>query len=306
MVGIAQTESWPRRILRWFWELAHASVTVFLSPAARYGKLYDHVFGTRNLLGENSQFVNLGYWADNPSTLDGACSDLARLTARAGGLSPGDVVVDVGCGYGDQDFLWLDEFRPERIIGVNVATKQVASANARAREKSVAQRVSFVEGAASNLPVPDGSATKVVALESAFHFPSRREFFAEALRVLRPGGMLVLADIVPLRRSEVTAPIGRVPVIGALVRGMFMADRHPIDIHGFTDALTRAGFENPSVRSIRDDVYAPFAEFMDTRFAQPEMRKVNPVGRLYFGKVGSRVWAPFMDYVIVVAEKPAG
>lgn len=304
MMGIAQIESRPRRLLRWLQELLQAGLTAFMPVTARYGKLYDNVFGTTNLLGENSYFVNLGYWANNPATLDEACADLARLVATKAELQPEDKVVDVGCGYGDQDFLWVDEFEPSQIVGVNVATRQVAIANERARERGVAERISYVEGAAADLPLPDESATKVTALESAFHFPSRSDFFVEAHRVLEPGGRLVLADIVPLRRDAVAGPLRRLPLIGVLVRGMFMADRQPLDIDSYAQALLRAGFIDPQVHSIRGDVYGPFNRFMTARFTQPEMRRVNPMGRLYFGKIGLGVWAPFMDYVVVVADKP--
>ncbi|MCQ6245747.1 class I SAM-dependent methyltransferase [Streptomyces malaysiensis] len=112
-------------------------------------------------------------------TIDEASQALADLVADAGEFGPGDRILDVGFGYGDQDFRWLETCKPEKIVGVNVT-----------------------QGGATALPFPDETFDKVVALESAFHFSTRDQFFAQAFRVLRPGGLLVTADVIPFEVEE--------------------------------------------------------------------------------------------------------
>nr|WP_245722211.1 class I SAM-dependent methyltransferase [Nocardia crassostreae] len=245
-----------------------------LPPARRVGRAYD-IVGPRNLFGEDSLFINLGYWRNRPSSLDEASRDLARLVAREADLGPHDIQLDIGFGYGDQDFLWAREFAPAEITGMNIAREQIEIATRRAADLGLSDRIHFEYGSATALPRPSPSCTKVTALESAFHFPSYPRFFAEAHRILRPHGKLVTADITP--------------------RG---------NIPRYRKLLQAAGFQAISVYSIRDDVYSPLAAYLGKRLREPDMRRVNPLLRATFSRPGLMIWGPWADYIIATATKP--
>jgi ubiquinone/menaquinone biosynthesis C-methylase UbiE len=258
--------------------------------SAVYDLLADH-----NNLAEQSLYLNLGYWAEADG-YDAACEALAVELGRVAGLGPGQTVVDAGFGFGDQDACWRRRFGPERIIGLNVTRGQVERARARFPDPGLDFRL----GSATAMPLDDASADRVLGLESAFHFDTRVDFFAEALRVLRPGGRLALADVVP-----VGPPRGLGHRIGLYVGRSFWqipaANMVPPD--AYAAQLQAAGFTNVEVRSIGDQVFAPFKAFAQRRVLDPEIRaRVHPFLRAAWA-APHRGFRSF-DYVLVTADKP--
>lgn len=297
-----QDESTGDRLRRWAGEWGRmVRVALSSSDGPKTGQVYD-IIGPQNLFGEESLFINFGYWQNRPATLDEASRELARLVARTADFNSADTVVDCGPGYGDQDMLWIKEFKLKRITGVNLASEQIAIATDRVAEAGLAKRISYVQASATDLPFDDASCTKVVALESAFHFPSRVDFFAEALRVLKPGGRLVTADIVP-KRTLLTVParaeISRLGWRAASRRAV----RGAADLTGYRELLLDLGFADAQTRSISDDVYPPLGRYLHRRLRDPDMRHVNPVVRYSFTPLGFRISALHSEYIVAVATK---
>jgi cyclopropane fatty-acyl-phospholipid synthase-like methyltransferase len=145
---------------------------------------------------ERGLYLNLGYW-EEAKTIDAASDALARLVGESAGMAPRTTVLDCGFGFGDQDILWARTLRPDRIIGLNITASQVDLARQRVAEAGLDDRIDLRLGSATEMPTDSGSVEIVVALECAFHFHTRERFFLEAWRVLRPGGRLVTADIIP-------------------------------------------------------------------------------------------------------------
>jgi ubiquinone/menaquinone biosynthesis C-methylase UbiE len=96
-------------------------------------------------------------------------------------------IVDVGCGPGF--LLWCIEnwFPGAELIGVDRSEDLLKVA------KSRCKRMTALKGDASALPLPGGYADVVFALHVVEHLTQPGQFFAEARRVVRPGGLLVIA-----------------------------------------------------------------------------------------------------------------
>jgi len=168
-------------------------VTAYNTAVERY---YDTTLDLyEELWGEH---VHHGYW-DPGERPDAGGADRHRATDRLvrelveyAGVPTGTTVLDVGCGIGGPA-LYLAGTLGCTVVGVTLSAQQAARAQDKARAAGLADRASFQQKDALSTGFPDESFDVVWALESLMHLPDRAAFFAEALRLLRPGGVLSAA-----------------------------------------------------------------------------------------------------------------
>jgi arsenite methyltransferase len=145
---------------------------------------------------------------------------------EAAALRPGETVVDLGSGAGLDVFFAADRVGPAgRAIGVDMTPEMVAKARANRQRLGMAQ-AEFRLGEIEHLPVADGVADAVVSNCVINLLPDKRPAFVEAYRVLRPGGRLVVADIVsrePLPEADRTAERWTACLGGAIPEDEYLA-----------------------------------------------------------------------------------
>jgi microcystin synthetase protein McyJ len=276
------------------------------SPQSYYEFLGDDVLETHDGGFRDAQkplWLNLGYW-EHARTYPDAAADLARKLGRAARLSPSDTVLDAGFGFGEQDLLWVREFDVARIVGINITSLHVETATARVAERGLSDRIDLRLASATEIPLEAGSVDKVVALESAFHFDTREQFFDEAFRILKPGGRLATADCMPYLGEK---PGGFIQRMGWRRWGVPVANIYDRD--AYRDKLAQHGFTQIEVESIRNYVFPGMYRYAEQRQrGVPLEQAVVELSADDFATcLGVDGWAReggLSDYVIFSAVKP--
>ena len=156
---------------------------------------YDLFQSSLEVLEKDRKFLNYGYTLSGKETYEERQQQLCIEVFQAAEIGQADVIIDVGFGSGEQDFLLSQAYEFARLIGFNISERQVRYANERANLEHLADKLSFRLGEAECLPGIEGSSVdRVLAIECAFYF-DRPRFYARAAQVLKPGGLVVLADI---------------------------------------------------------------------------------------------------------------
>jgi MPBQ/MSBQ methyltransferase len=158
--------------------------------------------------GKAGRFVHLGHW-DTPAALDAepqpdeferAQTRLTQVLLGMADLHAGQSVLDVGCGFGGTFDLINRQLNNMKLAGVNIDPRQLDIC--RSIKPLNDNRLRWELGDACRLPFPDASFDRVLCIEAMFHFASRRTFFAEAARVLKPGSAMVASDIVTTESAK--------------------------------------------------------------------------------------------------------
>ena len=275
---------------------------------ARYGRnpaatVYDSL-GSGFFLALAPGWLNLGLWEGDGSDPDEAPAAVRRLvTAIASELPAGGDVLDVGNGLGEQDPLIASLATPRTLTAVNITRSQLVAGRARLAEA----RAQAVNADATRLPLRDDSFDGVISVEAAFHFPSRIRFFAEAFRVLRPGGVLTISDIPTMRRprspGEVVAALTQLRAWGLGPH----AAATPGEIAG---QARGAGFADVGTQLVGERTIGPALRFVRDRLDRARRSRELPRSyelamRLMLGQAELLWRRGLLEYLLLRATKPA-
>ncbi|MFB8281121.1 SAM-dependent methyltransferase [Nocardia colli] len=211
-------------------------------------EFYNNIVALELLMGEN---LHLGYWSQGPDAwlpeAQDRLTDLVSVSARAGA---GMRVLDVGCGTG-APARRVARTTGAHVTGVTISSVQAATAGARSLAANMADRTTFLTGDAMDLPLADASYDAAFAIESLVHMSDKSRAVHEVLRVLRPGGRFVIADVVLLPSQKV------VGVDAGDVATFQLLDLQTAD--KYKDLVRDAGFTVEEVRDCADQTRPTYA-----------------------------------------------
>lgn len=178
-----------------------AGIALYLLTARRYesadsvANSYDEWTDEGILEFYWGEHIHLGHYGSPPQRKDflTAKADFVHEMVRWGGLdslSPGTTVLDVGCGIGGSSRILAQDYG-FAVTGVTISPQQVKRAQELTPAGVTAQ---FQVDDAMALSYPDASFDVVWSIEAGPHMPDKAVFAQELMRVLKPGGILVVAD----------------------------------------------------------------------------------------------------------------
>lgn len=186
------------------------------------------------------EHIHLGHYGSPPKRKNflKAKEDFVHEMVRWGGLDrllPGTTVLDVGCGIGGSSRILARDYGFE-VTGVTISPNQVK----RARELTPpGLSAQFHVDDAMALSIPDASFDVVWSIEAGPHMPDKAIFAQELLRVLKPGGVLVVADWNQRDDRQTPLNVWEKPVMRQLLDQW----SHPAfaSIEGFSEVLEETG-----------------------------------------------------------------
>ena len=184
--------------------------------------------------------ANLGVGCGNPTAIDA--------------LRPGETVVDLGSGAGMDAFLAARQVGPSgHVIGVDMTDAMLEKARENARKVGLEGVVEFRKGNIEALPIEDESVDAIISNCVINLSPEKARVYREAYRVLRPGGRIMVSDVV-LERALPEAVLHSIDAYIGCVGGASLRAE-------YLETIAKAGFRE--VRVQREASFAGAISFDD-------------------------------------------
>ena len=199
---------------------------------------YDQVSEAwRLIMGEDFHY---GVFSQPEEPLERATARLSELMFEAAAPGPRARVLDVGCGVGGPA-LWMAERFDGEVCGISISARGIALAQERAAAHALGHRLTFAVADALDNQQPDASFDVAWVMESSHLMRDKAQLLRECARVLRPGGAVVLCDLIFHRPFELNDLLRERAALKCLDRVFGRARIAPLA--EYAQAIAGAGLE---------------------------------------------------------------
>ncbi len=232
------------------------------------------------LMGRN---LHYGCFESREDDLDTATARLTRLMTEHARLGPGLEVLDVGCGVGTPACLLADEFGC-RVTGITTSEIGMTEARRLAEVRGLSDEVRFLVADGMDNGLPAASFDRVWVMQASHLMLRKDRLLAECARVLRPGGRLVLCDVVLGGPMSLRETVEYRHEFLLLHRVFGRAKMEPLESYG--SLATKSGFAVDTLRDLSAETRPTF-----DRWRRNAERHREEVAEL----LGDQLWRDFVD-----------
>jgi len=235
------------------------------------------------IVSQDNFFMNYGLWDNENQDLYSANKNLANLMFQKAAISSDKKniqILDVGCGYGEQDIIWVKALTENKmrekqptdddshITAIDISETQILEATERRNQRGISDKhLSFDVCDAMKLDkqYAPGQFGVVFSLESAFHYSDRPKFFENVNSVLQNDGVFVISDI--LLDKDYKQSIINDLFLKIYSDFLHIPKQNLISQDEWKQQLIDAGFEIIEYNDITSQTFGPYYKhFMHTYF----------------------------------------
>ena len=145
--------------------------------------------------------IHIGRYATGEETVAQASADMTRYLLERAGISAGDRVLDIACGFGGT--LRALARMGCQVKGSDISENCVAHARKANARAGLDDRIEVAVGDFHSIDAAPDSWDAVICQEAIIHSPDRQRVFSEVFRVLRPGGVFAYSDILTGEQADI-------------------------------------------------------------------------------------------------------
>lgn len=245
------------------------------------------------IFNSNDGYLNVGLWNDNTVNFNNAQQNMyMHIFKEANLYDETQNVLEVGCGTASHYILWKNNGLKANITCFEPFTKICKNIN----------NINILRKRADEL-VDNNKYTRIISIESAFHYPNRERFFKKCYNALVPKGKLIMSDIIINNNYK-----NNNGMILNMFQGYYIdyilkiPKENAVDIEVYKIQLKNAGFSKVNVYDVSEKTINKFYERFDSNVivnAPQILKKINSI----FNKSLSSKETSIFSYIFVVCEK---
>lgn len=255
-------------------------------------------------VSKNNYFMNYGLWNNNNiNTLKKANKNLCNFIFEKAKINSTEkfTILDVGCGYGKQDFL-LEKMisNDSKITAIDLSKTQIEYANKYKNKQIICKnKLNFVQGDAHSLIdiFNNKKFNRILSIESAFHYKDKELFFNNVSELLTKDGLFVISDIILNDNYEPT--FMKKMFLNISKDFLCIPEKNLIKLNDWKKQVENSNLKLVEIYNITNKTFIPYYKYFFTKYIEKKKLPsfISNILIYYFNNVQS------FSYIVAVCKK---